>query len=527
MYYIIIVFLTFLQTLWALGSMNFPVEVLSPAMVRVCCNYILPPMLLFCPLLFTRRRRWTYVVSLLMDVWFIGNLIYFRSYGDVLSRWCLDSAGNMNGLWSSVIPFVHASDIVILLITAVWIIISELTALPHLFAQLRWRTAVTVGFAAMLCIPQAITARQTETPVCPFATFYDDVSMGRLWYTYTYGPLTHFCNETVNYLRDHETPPEPLTDDELAPYLQTPDSTLTPCGNILFVLFESLEDWTIGLRVGGEEVTPCLNRLAAHPHTGTYPMTAQVRQGKSSDARLICLNGLLPIYNGATAMRYASNTYPSWVTAMPARTKQCFTASQRHIWNQERNTYAYGFDYLFAEAVSDAVLVDSVLHAVRTAQRPFVLATYTMASHAPFIDYADSAALPVDNAFDDEKRRYLNCVHYTDSVLGILIDEVLNDRELADNTRIIILGDHPVFDMDTPVPFIFYDPFETPAAVSRTLYQMDIYTTVTDRLHLPTAWHGLGRNIADTCACTQQQLRDLEVLSDRLIRTDYFSKQHN
>jgi hypothetical protein len=51
---------------------------------------------------------------------------------------------------------------------------------------------------------------------------------------------------------------------------------------------------------------------------------------------------------------------------------------------------------------------------------------------------------------------------------------------------------------------------------------MDIYTTLVKRMHIATTWHGLGRNIADTCAYTDEEIKNLESLSDRLIRTNYF-----
>ena len=93
---------------------------------------------------------------------------------------------------------------------------------------------------------------------------------------------------------------------------------------------------------------------------------------------------------------------------------------------------------------------------------------------------------------------------------------------LAATTRIVITGDHPVFDLTAPVPFVIYDPYVQPVSVSRPLYQIDIYTTLAERMHIATPWRGLGKNISDTCAYTPAEIRNLESLSDRLIRTDYF-----
>ena len=189
------------------------------------------------------------------------------------------------------------------------------------------------------------------------------------------------------------------------------------------------------------------------------------------------------------------------------------------------NAIAYGFDSIYAEDVSDFILIDSVMSAIEYKSLPFTYTAVTMASHSPFDLYADSSSLSVANSIYDETHvRYLKCVHYTDSALGKVIDTIMSDSILARNTRIVITGDHPIFDLTTPVPFIIYDPFTPPVSVKRQLYQMDIYTTIIERMHIGTPWHGLGKNISDTCAYTTEEIKTLESLSDRLIRTNYFKE---
>ena len=95
--------------------------------------------------------------------------------------------------------------------------------------------------------------------------------------------ITHFANETINLVAHREERIIPIREEELAKYIQTPDS-VPEQGNLLIILFESLEDWVIGLQVNGQEVTSNINRLITHPMTEHYPITAQVKGGKSSDA---------------------------------------------------------------------------------------------------------------------------------------------------------------------------------------------------------------------------------------------------
>ena len=523
MWYSILVALTFIQTLVTNWMMGLPVWEASPFTIRIWCNYLAAALVIWSPMLFTRKRRWTYVVAILLNIWCIGNLMYFRSYGDVLSRWCLINAGNMHGIWGSVLPFLRLEDLFFPCVTIFWIILSE-TIQRDVVLPL-WKR-ILIAFAALLlcCLPQTAVHKKAELPLTPFDSYYADVSMGRVWYFHTFGAITHFTNETINLVTHRDGDVAPVEETELAPFVQTPEN-LPEEGNLLIVLFESLENWVIGLRVDGREVTPHINRLVAHPMTGHYPMTAQVKEGKSSDAQLILFNGLLPIQNGAASMRYASNTYPSFVTCSQANTKRLYAAYPSYMWNQQMNASSYGFDAVYADDIPDGRMADSVLSSLRKHPRPFLYTAITMASHLPFTIYADSARWPIrQSQYDDIHIRYLQCVHYTDSVIGGIIETILSDSVLATTTRIVITGDHPIFDLSAPVPFIIYDPYLSPVAVRRPIYQIDIYTTLVERIHVATSWHGLGRNIADSTAYTPEQISALERLSDRIIRTNYFAK---
>lgn len=524
MWYSILVILTLIQSLVTSQMMGLDVFDASPFAIRIWCNYLAASLVLWSPMLFTSKRRWTYVVAILLNVWFIGNLMYFRSYGDVLNRWCLQNASNMEGIWSSILPFLHWGDLFFPCVTLLWIVLSE-TIKRGFLLPLWKRTIIAVIAFVTCCLPQTLICKKAELPLSPLNSYYADLSMGRVWYLHTFGAITHFANETVNLLARREGNITPIAEEELAGYTQTPDS-VTEQGNLLIIIFESLEDWTIGLQVNGQEVTPNINRLVAHPMTGHYPITAQVKEGKSSDAQLSIFNGLLPIQNGAASMRYSTNTYPSFVKYSQAHSKKLFAAYSYHMWNQQMNALAYGFDTLFAEDVSDYTIMDSVISSYAYHERPFILTAITMASHSPFTKYADSSSLSIsDTEYDDTHVRYLKCVHYTDSAIGRVIDSIMEDSTLASTTRIVITGDHPIFDLVTSVPFIIYDPFAQPVKVSRPLYQMDIYTTLVERMHIATPWHGLGKNISDTCGYTSEEIKNLESLSDRMIRTNYFATE--
>ena len=68
----------------------------------------------------TKRYWWTIVVSLLVDIWCIANLIYFKTYDAFLSVNDILLVGNMDGAWSSITAYFDGSMILILLLTMIW-----------------------------------------------------------------------------------------------------------------------------------------------------------------------------------------------------------------------------------------------------------------------------------------------------------------------------------------------------------------------------------------------------------------------
>lgn len=63
---------------------------------------------------------------------------------------------------------------------------------------------------------------------------------------------------------------------------------------------ESLESWVLNLTVENQEITPYLNKLLKEPSTLYAPhVLTQVNGGRSIDAQLLMLAGLLPLQTGA------------------------------------------------------------------------------------------------------------------------------------------------------------------------------------------------------------------------------------
>lgn len=517
-------FIAFVSTLLALDA-YFTLQIglnifgFHPYQIRIWGANLCFAILLALPILWTKHMRWTYAVLLLVYVWLEGNLIYFRSYGDLLNRWCLGNVSAMDGVWDSLLVFIQATDTALVVVTILWIVITECFFIPRYTlspAHPRpYKSVVIPLITALLGITPSVITEKGRTPFHPY---YADLSMGRVWYAGSFGPIAHLINESIILVRDRNEHAAPVTDEEIRPFLQEQQPPKTQ-GNMVIIFVESLEASVINMIVDGEEITPSLNQLIQNPHSQYFTLKPQVRQGKSSDAELIYFTGLLPVCHGATAMRYATNTYPSWIADYPAQTKYAAVPTDITAWNQLAFLPHLGFDTCYGEEISDRMMVQHMVQKIHSSPRPFVLFHTTMASHAPFVHYADSSHLALKTIADNNLRNYLKSVNYTDACLADEIAYILTDTCLFQNTRILIVGDHPILDLTAAVPMILYDPVAscTPTTFSPT-FQADVYSFMEQLLQLGNHWLGFGMAKPKNDAYWSQAYD----LSNRLIQTDYF-----
>ena len=489
-----------------------------------------------------KRQWWTIAVSLILDLWLIGNNLYLRTYDDLLNSWCLQNVSNMQGVWSSIIPFFKPSDLLYPLSSIVWILIVILFRNSHFE---RGFIGFIVGLLLSLwCFKLTYNDfRYANCEINPFARYYKEVSMGRKWYCMSFSPIAHLMNEIRNLISNKISEGEPpiISEEELSAFINDSITDTNSNRNLILVLFESLEHWTINASIGNNEITPNLNKLINRPNTLYFPhCQPQVKQGKSSDAQLIICTGLLPINNGAVCMRFSNNEFPSIVEATRPQQSKIFIPTPSGAWNQGGMTKAYHFDELFAETISDREMAHLVSNEIDNLKLPFTVMVTTMASHSPFTSYCDSSQLSLGENTPKDLKRYLQSVNYTDECLKTIIEKITNDSILSDNTTLVITGDHTIFtdddrdeysdvlniEMQSHVPLIIYDSQLHKRQCNSVVSQADIYPTI---LHLLGCknyyWKGVGSDLLDSTNCIKNNIFEI---SDKLIRSNYFSRiKHN
>lgn len=502
-------------------------------------------------------------MHVLTDIWLIANLFYYKANTLFLSVETMKMADNMSGFWDSLLTYMGWDIFIMPILT---ILYAATMLLLHLYRSPKRKYphfAITLAISIALMVfcnyAYGLFYRKiepnTKIYAFPLGGVYS-VVYTELWadfngghYIRNYSIISYFpacfVYSMLSTIEEHVL----LSDSqerEISRYIQKidVDSPIIPKTNLIFILFESLESWPLG-SVCGYDYMPNLQQLRQQGHVlYADKLHSQVRHGVSADGQMINVTGLLPIFDGATCRLYGKNDYPNYAHFY---SHSAIVNPALGTWQQSIVTFSYHFKELIepqgGQHWGDKEVLERVSEYALQQDSSFCILGITISSHMPFA-HGSTHPKHVVEGMPNIMSAYLNCLAYTDSCIGTLLDAIQNSP-LAANTTIVISGDHTIFrsqdaEMDkfakengipmqtghTFTPLIIYSPeIEGNIQVTDTCYQMDIFPTI---LHLIGAedyyWHGFGVNLLDSAArnnrpCTEQEAYRL---SDLIIRSDYF-----
>ena len=512
---------------------------------------------------FTPRRYPIFILLGLTDCWMIANLLFYRSYRLFITWYQFSLIGNMEGFWSSILPYCTLS---LLLFPAL--------SLPALLCFLwpvkrfRWWESISVLLlGAILSISGAHSRYELERPELgdvPFtAEWLNPCDLPEV----LSAPVWESERQTAKYIHYHSILSYPLfiVRDVVHSYLLRSDDQWTEeeqqelnrligpvvpqepvPGNLLIVLLESFESWLLdSYDAEGQPICGALkNYIATHNVLFVEDVETQIQYGMSGDGQLIINTGLYPVMEGVACIDYAHNTYPNLAHFYPnsAVVNPC-----KNVWNQRTISAAYGYRHLIEPKGdnmfewNDSIVMDQIIDYFNATPAPCCVMGITVSGHMPFDLHPDDVAVP--DTMPVLFQHYLQTAHFTDRQLGRLLGWA-DTASVMQNATIVITGDHRIFHawindeireygLRANLPFgVCYAgcPFiiAGPEIHARTLphaQQVDIFTTTLHAIGQSNYfWQGTGHNLLEdyTVSASEGNLR--RQISDKLIRTDYFGQ---
>lgn len=225
--------------------------------------------------------------------------------------------------------------------------------------------------------------------------------------------------------------------------------------NLIIIQVESLQQFVVGLRINGTEVTPNLNRFikGSAYFSGIYSQTAS---GNSSDAEFIVNTGLYPSASGVAYTRFAGNSYEALpkVLADSGYVSLALHGDRPGFWNRHRMYPSMGFsrfiskkDFVVDENIgmglSDASFFRQSIGILDNTQKPFYAFLITLTSHYPYNFDGIFKETELDTSpFEGTLMgNYLTSMKYFDDKFGSFI-EGLRKNGLLDSSVIALYGDH-------------------------------------------------------------------------------------
>lgn len=502
------------------------------------------------------KQKWTITISFLIDIWLIVNSIYYRINGVFLDFDTILVVENLNGFCDSIKPFLSIIDLIYVGITLVYIILCH-----KLFYLKSIKISLINYFKCVLICVLLIVLDVVYGSTChqpSESAFQTAVRMasGNTTRTLTgattieRGSIFHYFPCYIIYkicVSQNDKVSLSLEDRRQISKIISYSSNsikIKPNSNLIIVLIESFESWSIDSYVGNKLVAPNLNRIKQGSCLYCSKIKSQVKAGMSGDGQMIVNTGLLPISSGAACILYGSNTYPN--IAHFYDYSVVIDACAGKVWNQVRMSKNYGYKCTIPYkgiAKNDAYLIDLSKLVLDTLHQPFVCQLITVSTHSPFTS-VEKHSLNFNKNMPITLQNYLNSIHYTDSCIGVLVDFIKN-KNLLNNTTLVITGDHTIFkkgslqnfkdfakkyqypipDTESYCPLIIYSPtIPKHMEISDVHYQMDIFPTIINCIGVDGYyWKGFGHNLLDSLQSPQVSFDETDsyLLSDKIIRSNY------
>lgn len=504
----------------------------SLSMLETWVNTILGALLLVLPFVLSRRVWVQLVFFLIAAGLMVSNLMYARTYFSFIPLKSYMLAGNLVDFKASVAAQMRWYDI--------------LLPLAAIGACLwAWRAPVSkiigtrlylVSTAVMLLLSLGLNAVRGGFMNHYKATFNECYKSTCVTPMYTLAGnsiYSIFNNRAASKPEELTFARKWLADQRTLAPMSRPDSAAAKPKSMIVILLESFESWLLQTSVEGQELTPNLNRELADSTSLYFPkVVTQVSSGRSIDAQLLMLAGLMPMPDEQFSFYYPDNDYPTLIKAMKADSLErayLLSPDKPVTWNQGLIAKAFGIDTLLMENVwdvserigsgrgklSDREFAKQIIEKMKdgevfpVGERAFVqIVTYS--GHNPFRLPDELKELRFSDKIDKGLADYMTMAHFTDSAIGMFLDYLKSRADYKD-ILIVITGDHEGLAdwrqrllRDPLANNIISDKQLTPlivlnspksGTIDQYIGQIDVYPTLLNLLGLQDyEWHGLGKD---------------------------------
>ncbi len=498
------------------ASMNFGIMYFTPpaiwahiAIVTLIASFVY--------LFKDKGRMWAaIVIDILVTILFIADIWYYRVNGTFLSIRHIIEPGIFNPIGKSLFNF-KPIDLLFLVDFVILFLVYKFTGLKNVkyksslktrliaFISVFGISAIVIGFGHYyLDIAKKSDKVLFRIAWAPFQTFSDISPLGYHGYD-----IYYYTNKEMTLTDAQKNEIKTWFDENKEDLPDNKYKGMFEGKNLIAIQVESLENFVIGQKVYGQEITPNINKLLKN---SLYfdNIKEQNNSGISSDCDLMVNTSMLPVRDGSTFFGYPWTEYNTLQDLLNSKGYNTISTHPEvpGNWNWAEAHKSFKADKIWDASqfnqseviglgMSDESYLKQIGDKLKKEKQPFYTFLVTLTSHGPFEVPEDKQYLNLPEDLNENMLgAYFQSVRYTDEAIGKFINQ-LKEEGLLENTVIMLYGDHcgvhkfyeddikdsPLEgdwwkDNEKEIPFMIYNPSIKGETISKEGGQIDFLPTI-------------------------------------------------
>ncbi|AWM74891.1 LTA synthase family protein [Lactobacillus kullabergensis] len=411
-----------------------------------------------------RKSYWIVIaIDFVLSLWLFANILYYREFSNFLSLSIIKTSGSTaDNLGKSIVGITRVTDFLAFIDIVLVILLMVAKVVKYDLRPLKLRFNLLLEGIAVLLIGVNLLMAQKDRSGLLTRTFDNSYIVKYL------GMNEYAVYDAFKTAQTSEQMAKANVSDlqSVKKYLKVnyvkPNSTYTGVAkgkNVLVIHLESFQQFLIGYKWHGKEVTPNLNKLYHSKNTLSFAnFYNQVGQGKTSDAEMMLENSLFGLQSGSAMSSYGtSNTFES----APAILKQQggYTTAVMHggagsFWNRNNAYKQFGYEYFMplsyyqnkpkyyiGYGLKDKIFFSQSIKYIERLPQPFYLKLITVTNHYPYDLDKKNQSIDKTDTGDETVDGYVQTAHYLDQAVGQLM-RWMKKTGLDKNTLLVFYGDH-------------------------------------------------------------------------------------
>ncbi|PXY84129.1 LTA synthase family protein [Lactobacillus melliventris] len=411
-----------------------------------------------------RKSYWILIATdLVLSLWLFANILYYREFSNFLSLSIIKTSGSTaDNLGKSIVGITRATDFLTFIDIAFVIILMVSKIVKYDLRPLKLKFNLLLEGIAVLLIGINLMMAQKDRPGLLTRTFDNSYIVKYL------GMNEYAVYDAFKTAQTSEQMAKANVSDLQAvkKYLKLnyvkPNSAYTGVAkgkNVMIIHLESFQQFLIGYKWKGKEVTPNLNKLYHAKNTLSFSnFYNQVGQGKTSDAEMMLENSLFGLQSGSAMSSYGtSNTFesaPAILSQQGGYTTAVMHGGAGSFWNRNNAYKQFGYEYFMplsyyqnkpkyyiGYGLKDKIFFSQSIKYIERLPQPFYLKLITVTNHYPYDLDKKNQSIAKTETGDETVDGYVQTAHYLDQAIGQLM-RWLQKTGLAKNTLLVFYGDH-------------------------------------------------------------------------------------